>query len=161
MDFRILITHLKFLLAMESSVSPEVIEVLRADLKRDLAKAYTHQDKVDFIMDTIKAEMGNYPSFSRARIAAALSCITLEMYSLLSMDDVNFLGESANLEKSGGRAIWQDFFDFDYLQDSLSDSSESEDSTYDSEDDMVPYDEPDLANGIYRDERGFSTMWSM
>ena len=157
-DFRILITHLKFFLAMESSISPEVIEVLLADVKRDMAKAHTHQDKVDFIMDTIKAEMGKYPSFSRARIAAALSCITLEMYSLLSMDEINFLGESANRAKSGGRAIWGDFIDIDYERDF---SSESEDSTYDSEDDMVPLDEPDLANGIYRDERGFSTMLSM
>ena len=106
-------------------------------------------------MDTIKAEMGKYPSFSRARIAAALSCITLEMYSLLSMDDLNFLGESANRAKSGGRAIWGDFIDFDYERD-FSSESESEDSTYDSEDDMVPLDEPDLANGIYRDERGLA-----
>ena len=66
-DFRILITHLKFFLAMESSVSPEVVEVLLADL-RGHGKGPHPPDKVDFIMDTIKAEMGS------TRVLVALDC---------------------------------------------------------------------------------------
>ena len=141
---------------------------MEQDMAELMEKATGPSDETDIIMKAIKREMKSYPNMRRPLISAALACFNGPNLYYLSLEDHDLLAEFANRRHSGGRCLWGVFYDNDYNRSIAengagqeeSESEEEVDSTYDSEDDMVPPGEEHVANGIHQDAQGFSTMWS-
>lgn len=133
-----------------------------------MEKATHPSAETDLIMKVIKNEMKSYPNMRRPLISAALGSFNGPNLYYLSVEDHGLLAEFANRRHSGGRCLWGVFYEADYNRSIAengagqeeSESEEEVDSTYDSEDDMVPPGEEHVANGIHQHAQGFTTMWS-